>query len=55
MLALLAAVLLNAVPQEAPQAPPKVEVVFVLDTTGSMSGLIAAAKRKIWSIANEML
>ena len=30
---------------------PKVEVVFVLDTTGSMSGLISAAKEKIWSIA----
>jgi Mg-chelatase subunit ChlD len=31
-----------------------VEVVFVLDTTGSMSGLIAAAKEKIWSIASTM-
>jgi Mg-chelatase subunit ChlD len=30
---------------------PRIEVVFVLDTTGSMSELIAAAKRKIWSIA----
>lgn len=34
--------------------PPSVEVVFVLDTTGSMSGLIAAAKEKIWSIANTL-
>ncbi len=33
---------------------PRVEAVFVLDTTGSMSGLIAAAKEKIWSIANTM-
>ena len=33
---------------------PKVEVVFVLDTTGSMSGLIAAAKDKIWAIANTL-
>ncbi len=33
---------------------PKVEVVFVLDTTGSMSGLIDAAKQKIWSIANTL-
>ncbi len=32
--------------------PPKVEVVFALDTTGSMEGLIEGAKRKIWSIAN---
>jgi Mg-chelatase subunit ChlD len=33
---------------------PAVEVVFVLDTTGSMGGLIAAAKEKIWSIANTL-
>jgi len=33
---------------------PQIEVVFVLDTTGSMSGLIAAAKEKIWSIASTM-
>jgi len=33
---------------------PKVEVVFVLDTTGSMSGLIEGAKQKIWSIASEI-
>ncbi|MHC4955190.1 MAG: vWA domain-containing protein [Planctomycetota bacterium] len=35
--------------------PASVEVCFVLDTTGSMSGLIAGAKRKIWSIANEIV
>ncbi len=29
-----------------------IDVVFVLDTTGSMSGLIEGAKQKIWSIAN---
>ncbi len=33
---------------------PRIEVAFVLDTTGSMSGLIEGAKQKIWSIANEM-
>ena len=33
---------------------PQIEVVFVLDTTGSMGGLIAAAKEKIWSIASTM-
>ena len=32
----------------------RVEVVFILDTTSSMSGLIHAAKEKIWSIANTM-
>ena len=36
----------------AQAAPRKVEVAFVLDTTGSMSGLIDGAKKKIWSIAN---
>lgn len=32
----------------------RIEVVFVLDTTGSMGGLIDAAKEKIWSIASNM-
>lgn len=34
---------------------PKVDVVFVLDTTGSMGGLIEGAKLKIWSIANQII
>ena len=34
---------------------PKVELVFVLDTTGSMKSLIAAAKDKIWSITNTIV
>jgi Mg-chelatase subunit ChlD len=33
---------------------PRIEAVFVLDTTGSMGGLIEAAKEKIWSIASSM-
>ena len=33
---------------------PVVEAVFVLDTTGSMGGLIQAAKDKIWSIASTL-
>lgn len=40
--------------QDAPAAPTRLEVVFVLDTTGSMEGLIEGAKQKIWSIANTM-
>jgi hypothetical protein len=36
-------------------AKPTVEVAFVLDTTGSMGGLIEGAKRKIWSIATSIL
>lgn len=37
-----------------PSSRPKVEVVFVLDTTSSMTGLIQAAKENIWSIASTM-
>jgi len=33
---------------------PRIEVVFVLDTTGSMGGLIHSAKEKIWSIATTL-
>src|SRR5687768_16166038 len=33
---------------------PKVEVVFCLDTTGSMGGLLEGAKQKIWSISNQI-
>jgi hypothetical protein len=36
-------------------ARPIVEVAFVLDTTGSMAGLIEGAKRKIWSIATSII
>lgn len=46
------------IPQPADAKPigeKAVEVVFVLDTTGSMSGLIQGAKDKIWSVANEIM
>lgn len=36
------------------EVPPKIEVVFILDNTGSMGGLISTAKDKIWSIATSM-
>ncbi|MCL2309929.1 MAG: VWA domain-containing protein [Proteobacteria bacterium] len=36
-------------------AKRRVEVAFVLDTTGSMTGLIDGAKKKIWSIANTIV
>jgi uncharacterized protein YegL len=42
-------------PSAARPVKPRLEVCFVLDTTGSMSGLIEGAKRKIWSIANELI
>jgi Mg-chelatase subunit ChlD len=42
------------VPASVSQQRSSIDVVFVLDTTGSMSGLIQAAKEKIWSIASSM-
>lgn len=53
--------LLTAVPALAhdevrvPTSKHQVELVFALDTTGSMGGLLDGAKRKIWGIANEVL
>jgi Mg-chelatase subunit ChlD len=38
----------------APVKKPRVEVVFCLDTTGSMGGLIEGAKTKIWAMANQI-
>jgi Mg-chelatase subunit ChlD len=34
---------------------PAIELVFVIDTTGSMGGLIEGAKQKVWSIVNEVM
>jgi Mg-chelatase subunit ChlD len=44
----------SVTPVELTNGHAKIEVVFVLDTTGSMGGLIQAAKEKIWSIATTM-
>lgn len=44
----------QTVPPPLTAAKPRIEAVFVLDTTGSMGGLIQAAKEKIWSIATSM-
>jgi Mg-chelatase subunit ChlD len=47
-----------AQPQQAavtPAAPkPRIDLAFVLDTTGSMEELIEGAKQKIWSIASDI-
>jgi len=47
----------NPIPATSPAVAQaaRVEVVFVLDTTSSMSGMIEAAKEKIWSIASNMV
>jgi Mg-chelatase subunit ChlD len=52
----LAGIALPAVSADkpAPAKKPKVEVVFCLDTTGSMGGLIDGAKAKIWAICNQI-
>lgn len=54
--ALAAVTLHSSLPAHEVTAParPRMEVVFVLDTTGSMSGMIAGAKQKIWAIANKL-
>lgn len=41
--------------EEKPVEKPKVEVLFVLDTTGSMGGLIDVAKAKIWYVAEQII
>ncbi|HNR40039.1 MAG TPA: VWA domain-containing protein [Acidobacteriota bacterium] len=58
LLAAAAAPSAAAVQADKPAAAagaPRIEVCFVLDTTGSMGGLIEGAKLKIWSIANQMV
>lgn len=45
---------INPVALESSQ-PARLEMVFVLDTTGSMSGLIDGAKQKIWGIVNGVM
>jgi hypothetical protein len=52
---LAAAALLSTAAFSGANAKPTVEVAFVLDTTGSMGGLIEGAKRKIWSIATAIV
>ncbi|MDX1482687.1 MAG: VWA domain-containing protein [Woeseiaceae bacterium] len=44
----------NGIAAQLTAEAPVIDVVFVLDTTGSMSGLIQTAKEKIWSIASTM-
>lgn len=54
-LALVAGLIAPFSTQPAYAQKPVVEVAFVIDTTGSMSGLIENAKRKIWSIATSIV
>ena len=45
----------DAANQQQPSRRATVELLFVLDTTGSMGGMLDGAKAKIWSIVNEVL
>src|SRR4051812_19296874 len=54
LLLLLGAPAIAAERQPVQAAAPSVEVAFVLDTTGSMGGLLEGAKEKIWSIASRI-
>ena len=42
-------------PVELGSDSPTMEMVFVLDTTGSMGGLLTGAKQRIWGIVNEVM
>ena len=42
-------------PVELTSSGPTMEMVFVLDTTGSMGGLLSGAKQRIWGIVNEVM
>jgi Mg-chelatase subunit ChlD len=42
-------------PVELNAGGPTMEMVFVLDTTGSMGGLITGAKQRIWGIVNDVM
>ncbi len=46
--------LINSAPP-APGSENTLELVFVLDTTGSMGGLLDGAKQRIWGIVNEVM
>jgi uncharacterized protein YegL len=60
---IMASALLKTSASLPPHEPPVVkknadktlEMVFVLDTTGSMGGLIDGAKQRIWGIVNEVM
>lgn len=41
--------------QQQPSRRPIIELLFVLDTTGSMGGMLEGAKTKIWGIVNDVL
>ena len=45
----------NIAPVRSEKSGQTMEMVFVLDTTGSMGGLLTGAKERIWGIVNEVM
>ena len=39
---------------EKPEPAPQIDLVIALDVSGSMEGLIASAKQRLWDIVNQM-
>jgi hypothetical protein len=50
----LAGQMVEAVPVQVIEEPRTVDLAICLDTSGSMSGLINAARQKLWAIVNEL-
>lgn len=46
---------INAQRRALPNKTKTLELVFVIDTTGSMGGLIEGAKQSVWGIVNQVL
>lgn len=53
-LALAASLACSASAKSVPEKERPIDLVICLDTSGSMSGLINAAKQKLWDIVNEL-
>ncbi|MHC4211638.1 MAG: VWA domain-containing protein [Planctomycetota bacterium] len=50
----LAGQMVEVVPVQVIEEPRTVDLAICLDTSGSMSGLINAARQKLWAIVNEL-
>ncbi len=53
-IALTGVILFSAVGLLAKETAPKIELAILLDTSGSMEGLIEQAKTQLWKIVNEL-
>ena len=46
--------LINKTMEESPDATAKIQVALLLDTSGSMDGLLEQAKSQLWKMVNEL-